>query len=163
MKCWGKNSSGQAGGGTPSSKRVISETAGSPLASNETAIAIAAGWSHTCAILSDKSVKCWGSNASRQAGGGTPSNKRVVSETAGSPLASDETATAIAVGSYHTCVILSNNKVKCWGSNFSGQAGGGTQNSSNTLVISETAGSPLASNETAIAITAGHKHTCAIL
>ena len=150
MKCWGYNSAGQTGGGTSSSVRTLtlSGTEGSPLTRGESATHIVAGNNHTCAILSDKSVKCWGSNSSGQTGGGTQNSDRTLtlSGTEGSPLNRWEEATHIAAGKDHTCAILSDKSVKCWGSNGSGQTGGG---------------SPLSQIATHIA--AGEEHTCAIL
>ena len=160
VKCWGSNSSGQTGGRTSSSSRTISGTAGNPL-SGQTATHIAAGDSHTCAILSDKSVKCWGSNSSGQTGGRTSSSSRTISGTAGNPL-SGQTATHIAAGSSHTCAILSDKSVKCWGRSSDGQTGGGTSSSFSFRTISGTLGNPL-SGQTATHIAAGSSHTCAIL
>ena len=148
IKCWGDNGDGQTGGGSPSSSRTISGTVGSPLGNGETATHIAAGTEHTCAILSDKTVKCWGDNGDGQTGGGSPSNSRTISGTVGSPLGNGETATHIAAGTEHTCAILSDKTVKCWGDNGDGQTGGG---------------SPLSNGETATHIAAGASHTCAIL
>ena len=79
-------------------------------------IAITAGFYHTCVILIDKSVKCSGNNAYGQTGGGTSSYDRTISGTEGDPL-SGKTATHIAAGGSHTCAILTNKSVKCWGSN----------------------------------------------
>src|SRR3546814_2120886 len=41
------------------------------LGANRTALTIAAGNSHTCAVLSDRSLKCWGLGGSGQLGLGT--------------------------------------------------------------------------------------------
>ena len=38
-------------------------------------------------------------------------------------LGSGKTAKAIAAGNQHTCAILDNSSIKCWGSNASGQLG----------------------------------------
>ena len=79
---------------------------------------IAAGYDHTCVILSDKSVKCWGKDWAGQTGG-DPSgccNQVTVSGTAGYPLPG-QTATHIAAGHGHTCAILSDKSVECWGFN----------------------------------------------
>ena len=38
-------------------------------------------------------------------------------------LGTGRTATAIAAGSYHTCALLDNASVKCWGLNLYGQLG----------------------------------------
>ena len=63
VKCWGwGNSYGRRGGGTPGSDWVLRGTVDNPLG-GETAIQVAAGYNHTCAIMeSDNSVKCWGRN-----------------------------------------------------------------------------------------------------
>jgi len=38
-------------------------------------------------------------------------------------LGTGRTATAIEVGDYHSCAILDNASVKCWGNNAQGQLG----------------------------------------
>ena len=161
VKCSGNNAYGQTGGGTSSYDRTISGTEGNPL-SGKTATHIAAGGSHTCAILTNKSVKCWGSNEYSQTGGGFQNafGTLTISGTEGDPL-SGKTATHIAAGGSHTCAILTNESVKCWGSNGYSQLGGDT-NSSYDRTISGTAGDPL-SGKTATHIAAGGSHTCAIL
>ena len=77
-------------------------------ASPHTATAITAGLYHTCVILDDGSVKCWGDNHYQQ--GGTPN---LGTKTDGSAY----TATAIAAGEDHTCIILDDGSVKCLGDN----------------------------------------------
>jgi len=54
--CWGSNRSGKLGDGTERSRRTPVAVVG--LATP--AIAIAAGWDHTCALMSTGGVKCWG-------------------------------------------------------------------------------------------------------
>ena len=98
----------------------------------------------------------------RQAGAPQNDNRTLtLSGTAGDPL-SGQPATHIAAGAYHTCAILTDKSVKCWGDNDEGQTGGGTQNDNRTLTLSGTAGDPL-SGQPATHIAAGNKHTCAIL
>ena len=41
-------------------------------------------------------------------------------------LPSGRTATAIEAGAYHTCAILDDNSINCWGQNNNGQIGDGT-------------------------------------
>jgi len=86
-----------------------------------TATAIAAGSLHTCALLDNASVKCWGYNNHGQLGidntthmGGYSGDMAVLPTV---NLGTGRTATAIAVGSVHTCALLDNASVKCWGYN----------------------------------------------
>lgn len=80
----------------------------------------ASGGSHTCAILTDDSVKCWGGNYNGQLGLGDTNSRGDESNEMGDNLpavnlGTGRTAKAIATGGYHTCALLDNDSVKCWG------------------------------------------------
>ena len=64
---------------------------------------------------------------------------------------------SITAGSAHTCALLSTGAVKCWGDNLNGQLGNSTYTPSNVPVQV----SGLTSG--VIAVTAGDRHTCALL
>ncbi|MGB7587662.1 MAG: hypothetical protein WBM00_03025, partial [Solirubrobacterales bacterium] len=125
------------------------------------------GFSHTCAIAGDGTVRCWGEN---NFGGegllGYPGTPMATSPNSVGPvdLGAGRTAVKIATGSDHTCAILDNGSVRCWGSGGSGQLGYGN---TNAIGDNETPGSVgpvnLGAGRTAVAITAGAFHTCAIL
>ena len=135
------------------------------LGNERTAKAIAAGNQHTCAILDNSSVKCWGFNASGQLGLGNTNNRGDGSNQMGDnltaiDLGSGRTATSITTGTGYTCVLLDDDSVKCWGRADYGQLGAGK-----TEEYNEPDASPIAlgTGITATAIASGYFHTCAIL
>ena len=77
-------------------------------------IDVAAGNTHSCAVLSVGSVVCWGSNAYSQLGNGTRFDSSVpvaVSVVSG--------ATRVVAGSGYSCALTSGGSVYCWGNIFS--------------------------------------------
>ena len=168
VKCWGKNNLGQLGLGDTSNRGDNSSEMGDnlpvvDLGTGRTAKAIAAGDYHTCAILDNASIKCWGANASGQLGIGDTRNRGDESSDMGDTLpavdlGSGRTAKVIVAGGSHTCTILDDSSIKCWGENDQGQLGlGNTTDSLNASVVD------MGSGITAKAIAAGESHTCAIL
>jgi hypothetical protein len=91
------------------------------------ALAIAVGRYHTCAILDDHGVKCWGfDNFYGQMGLGDNKKHGVTAAEMGDALpkvdlGTGRTAKAIAAARYATCVILDDDTIKCWG--YGGQTG----------------------------------------
>ena len=117
VRCWGDNSSGQLG---TDEVRSSSNPIVVDLGKGVTAKAIDAGGSHTCVIDNDDAVRCWGDNSSGQLGTDevrSSSNPIVVD------LGKGVTAKAIDAGGAYTCEIDSDDAVRCWGSNSSGQLG----------------------------------------
>ncbi|SVD95106.1 uncharacterized protein METZ01_LOCUS447960, partial [marine metagenome] len=91
-------------------------------------IPITAGSAFSCFMLDNGSVKCWGKNNLGQLGQGNTNTRGDNSSEMGDnltaiDLGTGRTATAIAAGNHHTCAILDNASIKCWGSNASGQLG----------------------------------------
>jgi alpha-tubulin suppressor-like RCC1 family protein len=159
VKCWGWNAKGQLGDGTIATKvsPVQVQEQGNAVLKN--VVAIKAGWVHTCALLSNGTVKCWGDNGSGQISVSYIHTSQV--STVALDVPDLKNAVAIAAGENHTCALLSNGTVKCWGGNNKGQLGNGTTQTSayGTQVIEE-GGSVL---KNAVAIAAGAYHTCALL
>ena len=155
VSCWGANGGGQGGDGTTTNQHTPTLTVS--LGASRTAVAISAGDIQTCAILDDGSVSCWGSNGAGQLGDGTYTNRNTPTQT--SSLGADRTAVAITAGGSHTCAILDDGSVSCWGSNWAGQLGDGTTIDRNT----PTQTSSFGEGRTAVAMTVGEDHTCAIL
>ena len=160
LKCWGSDQFGKLGdgGGINTNLYQPSSTA-IDLGTGRTAVAVSAGHSHTCAILDNGDLKCWGRDNVGQLGdGGTNVNQ---DSPVSVDLGTDRTAIAISAGYSHTCAILDNGDLKCWGKDSDGQLGYG--GSVNNLNAPSSTAIDLGTDRTAVGITAGHSHTCAIL
>ena len=120
-----------------------------PAVSVPGAVAVAAGTSHACALLSDATVRCWGSNVSGQLGDGTRTPR-------GTPVTVKALTgvRSIVAGGVHTCARMANGTVRCWGDNSLRQLGDGTTTSRATPVT-------VRSLAHVTAISAGWSHTCA--
>ena len=133
VKCWGASADGRLGQGNTSDigdgKDEIKNLAAINLGTGRTAKAISAGLNHTCAILDNGAVKCWGASADGRLGQGNTSDigdgKDEIKNLAAINLGTGRTAKAISAGLNHTCAILDNDTVKCWGSGSSGKLGYG--------------------------------------
>jgi hypothetical protein len=125
-KCWGYNSSGQLGNGTRTESPVPVDVNG--LSSG--VVAISGGEDHTCALTSAGAAKCWGKNGEGELGNGTTTDSLVPVAVSG--LSSG--VVAISAGEYHTCALTSASAAKCWGYNYYGELGNGTQTSSTVPV-----------------------------
>jgi alpha-tubulin suppressor-like RCC1 family protein len=134
------------------------------LGTGKTAKFISAGVAHTCAILNDDTLKCWGANTSGQLGYG---NSFALSAPSAAVVSFENgrTVRAVSAGIAHTCVILDDNTVHCWGNNASGQLG--LENDTNVNAPSSTAVN-LGKDQSEVALTAAHissrgDHSCVIL
>jgi len=138
IKCWGRNGYGELGNGTTLNSNVPVPVLGISGASS-----IALGLSHSHAVLEDGSAKSWGHNSvAGYLGDGTEIDRTTpvfVSGLSG--------ATAISAGGVHTCALLFNGSIKCWGENPFGQLGDGTTMKSATpvsvTILGETVITPL--------------------
>ena len=135
------------------------------LGSGRTAKAISTGGCHTCTILDNANVKCWGDNTYGQLGQGDNSNRGDGSNEMGGNLnsvnlGSGRTATSITSGTGYTCALLDDDSVKCWGRGLVGQLGDGK---ASHLDSPPNLSIKLGTGRTAKAIAAGNFHTCAIL
>jgi len=173
VKCWGLNSSGQLGQGNTLNQGdgdgEMAFLTPVDLGAGRSATAVAAGGAHTCALLDNGSVKCWGLNSFGQLGIDSAANQGdAPGEMAALPavnLGAGRTATAIAAGNNHSCALLDNATVKCWGQGSNGKLG-----RDSTATIGDGAGEMaalpavnLGAGRTATAITASLDHTCALL
>jgi alpha-tubulin suppressor-like RCC1 family protein len=155
--CWGYDAEGQLGNG-PGLTDVQPAPSPVTLPPGRTAVAISAGNIHTCAVLDDGSATCWGSDGNGQLGNGAVTGD----QPSPSPVAlpPGRTAVAITAGDAHTCAVLDDGSAACWGFDVLGQVGDGSGFSLERPSPSRVA---LPAGRTAVAISAGDAHTCAVL
>jgi alpha-tubulin suppressor-like RCC1 family protein len=135
LKCFGMNSNGVLGVPYPTYMLGFFDDMGDALptvnlGSSSAVRAVAVGKWHACAIVNAGRVKCWGYNEEGQLGNGaTASIGDDVGEMGDNlpfvDLGNGRSARAISAGSRHTCAVLDNNALKCWGANMTGELGQG--------------------------------------
>ncbi len=126
LKCWGANGFGQLGQGDMLQRGTSPEHMGDNLPvinlGQYGVLSVSAGLSHTCALLSNGDVKCFGYNDLGQLGLGDYANRGDDPDEMGAALPAADlgpanVATQVVAGRYHTCALLQNNQLKCWGDN----------------------------------------------
>ncbi|MDQ6749911.1 MAG: hypothetical protein M3Z33_04035 [Actinomycetota bacterium] len=169
--CWGYGGQGQLGHGntTDVGDDETPASVGPVNLGGSTAVAISAGGVHTCAVLVDGSVRCWGFGQYGRLGYGSTDNAGDTPATTPDKLAAvnlgmGHTAKAISAGGVHTCAVLDDGTVRCWGYGGVGDLGyGNTLNIGDNETPDAAGPVPLGPQRTALAISAGQLHTCAVL
>jgi hypothetical protein len=141
VACWGDNGAGQLGDGTTTDSHTPVFVDGI-----DNAMAVSAGGTFACALLADRTVKCWGTG---MLGNG-------IETVAGEPVRvlGLTGVTMLSVGSEHACATIKDDSVACWGENRSGQIGDGTREPA--LISHLTTGL-----NDAVAVAVGDAHSCA--
>ena len=124
-----------------------------------TATDIASMKDHTCAIMDDDSLYCWGNGMYGQIGDGTSTNSNLVPTMVDLPAG--ETTKSVTVGNGHTCAISNTDTLYCWGWNSDSQLGDGSTTNSGTPI--DVGATIIPGGTWAIAVEAGGYHTCVIL
>lgn len=161
VRCWGWNDYGQLGGanlppgGSPASAATTVDI--------PTAKAIAAGAFHSCAVLETGSVACWGQNDAGQLGvmrdptAGTVVPGKLVD------LGRGRSARSVAAGASHTCALLDDFSVKCWGYNAHGELGiGDSLNRGDDETLGDDLPVVALGRDPVSTLTVGANHACAI-
>ncbi|HEY2407838.1 MAG TPA: hypothetical protein VGI10_17640 [Polyangiaceae bacterium] len=73
---------------------------------------VASGLYHTCALFADGTVKCWGDNSYGQLGTGVGCLQK---SSAPLPVSHLRGVKALSAGDLHTCALLVDGTVACWG------------------------------------------------
>jgi alpha-tubulin suppressor-like RCC1 family protein len=169
VKCWGSGISGQIGDGTNNMYSPVSSVTGLDQTAGVTAVSAGNGFS--CAVLGDKTVKCWGTNdygqLGRNLGGMYTQTTPVVVDTFSPPSVPLADVVAISSGESDTCAVVLSGNVWCWGRNTYGQRGMGTTRSSvggylENATLVQTSNSNPSGLDGVRAISVGAGHVCAL-
>ena len=155
--CWGSNLYNQLGGdgGTFIGEGgVLAAYTPTRVPGVSNAVAIAAGASHTCAILGDGTVRCWGKCNGNEGclGDGT------LTFTGTTDVVGLTNVKALSAGLNNTCALTTAGAVLCWGRNALGELGNGQTGGANGTpapVVGLSSG--------VVAIASGYEHVCALL
>jgi alpha-tubulin suppressor-like RCC1 family protein len=161
--CWGNNADDVLGAGPglgPSSATPVQVTAlgaqvaidnPSPLGiSNQQQLTLGVGVTHTCTIMGDGTLWCWGHNEYGQLGDGTTTNQPLPVQVTG---LTGVTQVAVSAKGQFTCATDASFKIYCWGRNDRGQLGDGT-------TVSRSVPAPVLGGLGAFDISAGTNHAC---
>jgi serine/threonine protein kinase/alpha-tubulin suppressor-like RCC1 family protein len=143
--CWGRQEHGQLGNGHRARETIPRPVAVSGLGG---VLQVSAGENHTCALLRDGTVRCWGMNEAGQLGLGSDGNQAV-------PMAVEGLTGAVRISSgyHHTCALQGNGALWCWGENYTCQLGTGSM-TGNTRPVRIEAPGPV------VEVGGGANHTC---
>jgi alpha-tubulin suppressor-like RCC1 family protein len=117
VSCWGNGYQGRLGIGEPVASIVELATELPGLVDVE---ALSSNNSHTCAVLAEGRVSCWGQNVWGELGDRTTQPRYTPSAVFGLGE-----VTQVSAGMSHTCALRSDRSVWCWGKNDRGILGVG--------------------------------------
>ena len=156
LACWGLDPHGALGNGdSDTSDKYTPQIIATP--TDRTIVKIEPGATHTCGLFDDGGVMCWGRDNVGQLGNGGASDT-IHSPSSNVELPEGRAATDLSVGDHHSCAVLDNGSIACWGQNAFGQLGVNTTTNALTPVYPH-----LPTGSSAVEVTAGPYSTCAIL
>lgn len=125
-----------------------------------TFIAVSAGFEHTCALTTDGTAYCWGSNEFGQLGAASDTtclrqDRNIACRRRPFPVSGGLKFLKISAGGRHTCGIATNNRIYCWGDNLRGELG-------EPSVRSSLAPVPVVSTDAFIEVVTGGEHSCGL-
>lgn len=175
VRCWGDNALGQLGSGgsvvEPNNIGDDETPASIPTVDvGGTVVELATDRNVTCAVLDTGGVRCWGEGAYYSHG--YPTSQDVGDDETPASMGDVDVGGLVdhvAVGTYHTCALLQDGTVRCWGRSYdlllqeNGHLGSGI--APDTIGDDESPASrPVVDvGGVVVALTAGTSHTCALL
>lgn len=146
--CWGWNYNGMLGDGTIDSRMLPTPLAGV----TQSVVQLSVGVEHSCAVLADASVVCWGRNQAGQAGSGDFQNRLTPG-----PVTGLSDVVQVSAGWAVSCALDQSGEIWCWGAHENGLLG--TGGSEATAVPVQIQGLPAPARQLSV----GFGHACAVL
>jgi alpha-tubulin suppressor-like RCC1 family protein len=119
VRCWG------GGYGEPLNSQIGAINVGT------NTVAIAAGRWNVCTLGMEGQLRCWGENATGQLGYGHTNPVSGLDNQAPAHVGDvpvGEQVEEVAVGTNHVCVLMTGDRIRCWGNGSDGQLGYGNTN-----------------------------------
>jgi alpha-tubulin suppressor-like RCC1 family protein len=147
IQCWGNGDNGKLGNGA-----TLSQNTPVPVSGITNAVQLSVGYAHACALMDDNTIKCWGDGTNARMGDGFSN----VTNSTATTVSGITNAIQVVAGYAHSCALLSDATIKCWGFNDQGQLGDlGTTTQDAPVAVSGIT--------TATSVSVGGSTTCAIL
>jgi len=144
---WGTNSAGALGKGSTSFMEVVDEP--TRVMTLDTYRAVTAGGSHFCAIRSDGTLWCWGTNTEGQLGVGDTTFRAAPTQVG------NRSWITVSALLEHTCAIRDDRTLFCWGRNDDGRVG-------DDSTVRRNAPAQVGTSADWVGVSAGVGHTCGI-
>lgn len=149
VKCWWRNVEGQLGNGFAQQSNTVVQVSGLTCG----VAAIDLGYSHSCVLMIDGTMKCWGYNSFGQTGNGNTANQL----SPVSVIGLSGVVLSLSLQAQSTCALIAGGSVECWGINdWKGGLGDGT--TTNRLSPTQVGGLTNGIS----AISTGHYYGCAL-
>ena len=136
VTCWGRGQYGRLGNGSEATigdDDTLRDGTPVTMPGGARAVAVTSGFAHACALLDTGDVTCWGLNNLGQLGRGDGTwigdDETITAGGTTVAFPGGQKAVAIAAGEGHTCAVLADGAVSCWGYGGYGSLGYGNTNS----------------------------------
>jgi cysteine-rich repeat protein len=164
VRCWGEGDVGRLGYGNTNDIGDDEEPASAgDVDLGGVAVQIATGGNHSCAVLDNGALRCWGDGAGGRLGYGNQisiGDNELPSDAGSVPAGANPVN--VVLGSSHTCINDTNQSARCWGFGDAGRLGYTNQNNIGDNETPVSIGGPSLGGLLVDAIVAGGAHTCAL-
>ena len=158
ISCWGSNLYGKLGNGSLDSY-TSNPTKVLGLPDNDGAVQVEVGSNVACTVLESGRLFCWGRGG--YVGDGTYEDRFIATEVLTND--NDVMVSKVVVGSSHTCALISNGSVMCWGQEYGGKLGDGVERGTWDIATTPNYTAPLPDGRLAVDIGVDTSSTCAVL